>query len=245
MNDRTLDGKVALVTGGSRGIGAAVALRLAHDGAKVAITYAQRKDAAEKVVRRGEGRIVAIASDAADARATAALVPDVVARLGRLDVLVNNAAVLAVAPLPEATDDDFARSFDVNVRAPFLLARAAAGVMPRGGRIITIGSVNADHVPGPGMGTYAATKAAVAAYTRAWARDLGALGITVNCVQPGPIDTDMNPANGGFAAFLTPRTALGRYGTVEEVAALVSFLARPESAYVTGACLDIDGGFTC
>ncbi|APR84224.1 Oxidoreductase, short chain dehydrogenase/reductase family protein [Minicystis rosea] len=241
---KTLEGKVALVTGGSRGIGAATALRLAREGARVAITWVSNEEAANDVVRRGEGRIIAIQSDAADAGATKALVPEVIARLGRLDILVNNAGIIAVAPLPDATEEDFDRSFDINVRAPFLLSREASKVMESGGRIITIGSVNGFWVPGPGMGAYAASKAAVAAFTRAWARDLGPRGITVNNVQPGPVDTDLNPATGPFAPMLVPRSALGRYGTADEVASLVAFLAQPESQYITGASLTIDGGLT-
>lgn len=244
MNEKSLDGKVALVTGGSRGIGAATALRLAKDGARVAITWLRSPEAAEAVVRRGEGRILAIQSDVGDLAATSALVPDVVARLGQLDILVNNAGIIEVGALPEMTDENFTRSFDINVRAPFLLARAAARVMSSGGRIINIGSIFASYVPVAGLGSYAATKAALAAFTQAWARDLGARGITVNNVQPGPVDTDMNPSTGPFSPILVPRSALGRYGTVEEVAAFIAFLARPESQYLTGGSLTIDGGVT-
>lgn len=207
-----LDGKTALVTGGSRGIGAAIARRLADDGAAVAGEFA-------------------------------GLVGRVVDRFGRLDILVNNAGVFETAPLTEATDADFERMINVNVRAVFLASRAAAAVMAEGGRIIIIGSVNGDRMPFPGGSLYAMSKAAVAALAKGWSRDLGPRGITVNCVQPGPIDTEMNPADGAFAEVLAAMTATGRYGTPDDVAALVAFLAGPESANVIGAVLNVDGGF--
>ena len=166
-----------------------------------------------------------------------------VKEFGGLDVLVNNAGTFAPAPISEQTIEDFDRIMNTNVRAVFLLTRKAVAVLPEGGRIINIGSVSGDRAAFPGGATYAASKAAVAGLTRGWARDLAARKITVNTVQPGPIDTELNPADGDFATMLKPMTALGRYGTVEEVAALVSFLVSPASSYITGAALNVDGGF--
>lgn len=243
---KRLAGKSALVTGGSRGIGAAIAMRLGEEGAKVGITYVSSPDRAEAVVSalREKGvEAEAMRADAADAGAVAEAVHRAVARFGGLDVLVNNAGIFEMAPLPEVSDAAFERMYNINVRAVFVASREAARVMNEGGRIITIGSVNGDRMPFPGGSLYAMSKAAVAALTKGWARDLGPKGITVNCVQPGPIDTELNPANGDFAAALTPMTALGRFGEADEVAALVAFLATPESAYITGASLNVDGGF--
>ena len=246
MEKTPLTGKVALVTGGSRGIGAAIARRLASDGADVAITYARAQQRADEVVRdlRGAGRrAVAIAAEAADAAAVRAAVGTTIGELGRLDVLVNNAGIAVLQPLEQFTLEEFDRMVAVNVRAVFVAAKEAARHMGDGGRIITIGSVNADHMPFAGGAVYAMTKAAVAGLTRGLARDLGPRGITVNTVQPGPIDTDMNPAEGAFADSVKKLTALGRYGASDEVAGLVAYLASPAAAYVTGASLTIDGGF--
>jgi 3-oxoacyl-[acyl-carrier protein] reductase len=242
----TLTGKVALVTGGSRGIGAAIAKRLAADGAAVAVTYAGGQQAAEGVVRAIEaegGRAVAIRADAADAGAVRSAVAETARTLGGLDVLVNNAGVATIAPLDEFSLEEFDRLVAVNVRAVFVASQEAARHMGAGGRIITIGSVNADRIPFAGGSVYAMTKAAVAGLTRGLARDLGPRGITVNTVQPGPVDTDMNPANGPLAEMVTPTLAVGRYGRVDEVAAMVAYLAGPDAGFVTGAALTIDGGF--
>jgi len=243
---KTLADKVALVTGGSRGIGAAIAKRLAGDGAAVALTYANGQPKADEVVRSiqaGGGRALALRADSADPAAVQRAVAETARALGRLDVLVNNAGIAVMHPLDQFSLEDFDRMVAVNVRAVFAAAQEAARHMGKGGRIITIGSVNADRMPFAGGSVYAMTKAAVAGLTRGLARDLGPRAITVNAVQPGPTETDMNPATGAFAEALTRLTALGRYGRPEEIAGLVAYLAGPEAAYVTGACLTIDGGF--
>jgi len=243
---KTLTGKVALVTGGSRGIGAAIAKRLAREGAAVAITYANAQKKAEEVVRAVEaagGRALAIRADSADAEAVKNAVVETARTLGRLDVLVNNAGIAVVMPLDQFSLDDFDRMVAVNVRGVFVAAQEASRHMGEGGRIITIGSVNADRMPFAGGGVYAMTKAAVAGLTRGLARDLGPRGITVNNVQPGPVATDMNPADGPFAETLKGLMALPRYGQADEIAAMVAYLAGPEAGFVTGASLTIDGGF--
>lgn len=238
-------GRVALVTGGSRGIGAATALRLAADGADVALTYVSDADGAKEVVRGIEAygrRGLALRSDAADPSAAAAAVELAVAELGRLDVLVNNAGIGVLGPLETLSLADVDRVLAVNVRAVFLSAQAAAARLGRGGRIITIGSCMTQRVPGPGGTLYTTSKAALAGLTRALARELGERGITANLVHPGPVDTDMNPADGPYADGQRALTALGRFGTPQEVAAMVSFLAGPDAAYVTGAEFSVDGG---
>lgn len=242
----TLNGKVALVTGGSRGIGAAIAKRLAGDGAAVAVTYSGSQEKADEVVREIEssgGRAIAIRANSADAEAVRAAVDETAKTLGRVDILVNNAGVANIAPIDEFTLEDFDRLMAINVRAVFVAAKEASRHMGEGGRIITIGSVNADRVPFVGGSVYGMSKAAVAGFTRGLARDLGPRGITVNTIQPGPVDTDMNPADGPFAAVLLPTLAIRRYGHVDEIASLVGFLAGPDAGYITGAALSIDGGF--
>jgi 3-oxoacyl-[acyl-carrier protein] reductase len=241
-----LTGKVAFVTGASRGIGAAIAKRLARDGAAVAITYQSGADKAAEVVREIEkagGRALAVRADSADADALRSAIDEAVAVLGGLDVLVNNAAIASMAPLEEFALAEFDRMLAINVRAVFVATQAASRHMHEGGRVITIGSVNADRMPFPGGHVYAMTKAAVAGLTRGLARDLGPRGITANVVQPGPVDTDMNPATGPFAESLKAMMAIPRYARVDEIAAMVAYLAGPESGMVTGACLTIDGGF--
>lgn len=241
-----LTGKIALVTGGSRGIGAAIAKRLASEGAAVAITYSSSPDRAEAVVKEIEsagGKAIAIQADAADAEAVKRSVNDTVERLGGLDILVNNAGVAVMAPLDQFTLDDYDRTMAVNVRGVFVASQEASRHMKEGGRIITIGSTNAERMPFAGGGVYAASKAAVAGLTKGLARDLGPRGITVNNVQPGPVDTEMNPADGPFAETLKGLMALPRYGTGGEIASFVAYLAGPEAAYITGASLLIDGGF--
>ncbi|HVM83813.1 MAG TPA: 3-oxoacyl-ACP reductase family protein [Candidatus Binatia bacterium] len=245
--DLPLDGKVALVTGGSRGIGAAIVKRLAADGAAVAFTYAASPDKADEVVHAIEavgGVAKPIRADAGKAEDAQRAVESTVAAFGRLDILVNNAGALVVKPAGEFTLEDFNRVIDVNVKGLFVATQEAVRHMKEGGRIINIGSVNAERVPFVGGGLYAMSKAAVVGLTRGWARDLGPRGITINNVQPGPVDTDMNPAAGPFAEATLPHMAIGRYGKVEEVADFVAYLASPGAGYITGANLSVDGGYT-
>ncbi|MEU3850064.1 SDR family oxidoreductase [Streptomyces sp. NPDC029554] len=238
-----LDSKVALVTGGSRGIGAATALRLAQEGADVAVGYAHGKEAAEEVVRAVETRgrrAVAVRADAADPAEAAGVVQAAAEALGGLDVLVNNAGVGVLGPLETLSLTEVDRVLAVNVRAVFLASQAAAALMGEGGRIITIGSCITQRVPGPGGTLYAMSKAALTGLTKALARELGGRGITANLVHPGPIDTDMNPADGPYAAGQAAMTALGRFGTAGEVASTVAYLAG--ATFVTGAEFAVDGG---
>jgi 3-oxoacyl-[acyl-carrier protein] reductase len=244
--EKALTGKVALVTGGSRGIGAAIAKRLARDGAAVVITYATAQQKADEVVRAIEaagGRALAIRADSADAGEVIHAVGETMRTFGRIDVLVNNAGIAVVAPLDLFSLADFDRMVAVNVRGVFAAVQEASRHMGEGGRIITIGSVNADRMPFAGGSVYAMTKAAVAGLTRGLARDLGPRGITVNNVQPGPVDTDMNPADGPFAGAMKGWMALARYGQGDEIAGMVAYLASPDAGFVTGASLTIDGGF--
>jgi len=243
--NRKLEGKIALITGGSRGIGAAIAKRLAADGAKVAITYSKGADAAASVVKeieRDGGKAIAIQADATDAEAGKAAVEKTVATFGRLDVLVNNAGTAIPKTFEETTLEEMDRVLDINVRGVFIATQAALKHMKSGGRIISIGSSLGEHVVVPGLVAYSATKGAVKIFTQALSRELGSRGITVNNVQPGPIDTELNPATSEWAVPQKAATALDRFGRVDEVAALVAFVAGPESSYITGANLTVDGG---
>ena len=240
-----LANKVALVTGGSRGIGAAIAKRLAADGASVAITYAKDATAASAVVKAIEsngGKAVAIQADAADTEAVRSAVEKAVSALGRLDVLVNNAGTAIPKRFEETTLEELDRVIDINIRGVFVTTQAALKHMNDGGRIINIGSCVGERILTPGLVPYSATKGAVKMFTQGLSREVGNRGITVNNVQPGPIDTDLNPAAGDWATPQKAVTALDRYGSVDEVAALVAFVAGPESSYITGANLTVDGG---
>ena len=237
--------KVALVTGGSRGIGAAIAKRLAAEGASVVITYAKDANAASAVVKAiedGGGKAVAIQADAADPKAVGSAVEKAVATFGALDVLVNNAGTAIPKKFEETTLEEMDRMIDINFRGILAATQAALKHMNDGGRIIMIGSCVGERVLTPGLVAYSATKGAVKMFTQGLSREVGGRGITVNNVQPGPIDTDLNPAAGDWATPQKAVTALNRYGKVEEVAALVAFLAGPESSYITGANLTVDGG---
>jgi 3-oxoacyl-[acyl-carrier protein] reductase len=242
---KQLEGKIALVTGGSRGIGAAIAKRLAEDGANVAITYTKGADAAASVVKaiqRAGRKAIAIQADAADAAAVNAAIEKTVATFGQLDVLVNNAGTAIPKTFEETTLEEMDRVIDINLRGIFVATQAALKHMKSGGRIISIGSCVGERTMTPGLVAYSATKGAVKMFTQGLSREVGNRGITVNNVQPGPIDTDLNPSTGDWAVPQLANTALNRYGHVDEVAALVAFVASPEAAYITGASLTVDGG---
>lgn len=239
-------GKVAFVTGGSRGIGAGIVRRLARDGATVVFTY-QQADAAAKAlaadIAAQGGRAVPIRADAADADALRAAVERAGREFGQIDILVNNAGVLRLGDVTTFALADFDQTWAVNVRAVFIAIQSALPFMASGGRIINIGSTNAHRMPFAGGGAYAMSKSALLGLVQGLARDLGPRGITINNVQPGPVDTEMNPGSGDFATHLHGLMAIARHGTAAEIAGMVAYLASPEAAFVTGASLNIDGGF--
>lgn len=241
-----LDGKAALVTGGSRGIGAAVARRLAADGADVALTYAASRSRAEEVaedIRALGRRALTIRADSADAHDPVTAVDRAAAEFGRLDILVNNAGIFPSGPLEEVTVEEIDRTLAIHVRAALLGTKAAVRHMTAGGRVISIGSNLADHATMPGITLYSASKAALNGLTRGLARDLGPRGITANLVHPGSTDTEMNPADGGEGAnFQRSLTALGRYGTADGIAHTVAHLASPDAGNITGTSVLVDAG---
>jgi 3-oxoacyl-[acyl-carrier protein] reductase len=242
----TLTGKAALVTGGSRGIGAAIVLRLVSEGASVAFTYSSSSTQADSLVEqvaKAGGKAIAIKADAADQEAVRGAVQETAKRFGKIDILVNNAGIIVLGSIREIKEVDFQRILSVNVHSVFTATQEAVRHMPDGGRIIHIGSVNSERMPFVGGSVYALTKGAVYSFTKGLARDLGARNITVNNIQPGPVDTESNPASGPFAETMLGLMALKRYGKGEEIAGLVSYLAGPEAGYITGASILIDGGF--
>jgi len=243
---KSLTSKTVLVTGGSRGIGAAVVRRLAAEGADVAFTYSRSAAAAEALVRElkdSGAKVHAYPADAAEPARLPALIDRVVQDFGGLDVLVNNAGTFSSGAIGEIAADEYARVRRINLDAVFALTNAAVRVMPPGSRIVNISSVLGERAAGAGMSVYNATKFAVTGFSRSWAKDLGPRGILVNAVQPGPIDTELNPADGEHADHMRRQTALGRYGRPAEVAAAVAFLAGPDATYITGATLNVDGGW--
>ena len=247
MNTPTpLAGKVALVQGGSRGIGAAIVKRLVADGASVAFTYvssASKAEALQDDITAAGGNALAIQADSGDADAVQRAVTKTAEAFGRIDILVNNAGVLFLGSVEDMPLADFDRTLAINVRSVFVASQAVLPHMGTGGRIINISSTNADRMPFAGGATYAMSKSALTGLVKGMARDLGPRNITVNNVQPGPVDTDMNPADGEMAPGMLGLMALDRYGTAQEIADFVAFIASPQAGYITGASLTIDGGF--
>lgn len=243
----TLAGKTAFVHGGSRGIGAAIAKHLARAGANVAFSYANSTKQAQDVVREieaGGGRALALRANSENADELKDAIETAATVFGGIDILVNNAGVLAIAPIEQFTIEDFDRTLAVNVRSVFIATQVAARHMQHGGRIINIGSTNAERMPFAGGSVYAMSKSALTGLTKGLARDLGPRGITVNTIQPGPVDTEMNPDNTEFSVALKNMMAVNRYGQVDEIASFVTYLAGPDTGYITGANLAIDGGFS-
>jgi 3-oxoacyl-[acyl-carrier protein] reductase len=244
---QALAGKVAIVTGGSRGIGEAIAHRLAAAGAAVAVTYnvsATRADLLVKSIETDGGRAIAIKVDVADRNAVREAVAHVARVFGRLDILVNNAGVGASGPIDQVTDEGYDKELAINLHSVFFASQEALRHMGDGGRVINIGSINADRIHFDGGTAYAMANAGIAGFSRALAREVSDRGITVNTVQPGPTHTEMNPADGPFARITLPRIALGRYGTTDEVGSLVAYLAGTDAAFITGATINVDGGYS-
>jgi 3-oxoacyl-[acyl-carrier protein] reductase len=242
----SLQNKRALVTGGSRGIGAGIVKRLAREGADVALTYVSKPEQANETAKAAQAlgvKALTIQADSSDAKAILAAVERTVSELGGIDILVNNAGVAAMAPIDDYRLEDFDRTVAVNLRAVFVATQAAVKHMKSGGRIINIGSCNAERMPFAGGAVYAMSKAGLVGLVKGLARDLGPRGITINNVQPGPTNTDLNPASGEFADMLRKFMAVPHYGSTDEIAAMVAYLAGPETGFVTGASLTIDGGF--
>ncbi|MBC9797469.1 SDR family NAD(P)-dependent oxidoreductase [Sinomicrobium weinanense] len=244
---RQLHGKIAFVTGGSRGMGAAIVKRLASEGARVVFTHSgnhsEKAALVADEVKKAGGEAEEIVADNQSAEGVTTAIQEAISRYGKIDILVNNAGVFLYKPTQESTLEDFDRMMSVNVRAVFLAMKEAAGKMPEGGRIITIGSNVADRVGDPNMGLYGMSKSALIGLNKGMARELGSRDITVNLVQPGPIDTDMNPADSDMALELKKHIPVSRYGKAEEIAGLVYFLTGPESRFITGTSITIDGGF--
>lgn len=249
MNTSTLPltGKIAIVTGGSRSIGAAIAKRLAADGATVAISYNASPDRAEAVVQEivaAGGQAVALAADAGNPEAVSAAIAEVAQRFGKIDILVNNAGISVLGAPEDIAFEDFQRILAVNVTGVFVATQQALKHMGQGGRIIHIGSSMVQYAAFATASVYTLSKGALTGFSRGLVRDLGPRGITVNTVHPGPTDSDMNPADGPIADFLRPNIAMGRYGEGKDVASAVAYLASAEAGFVTGAELIVDGGFT-
>ena len=243
---KRLQNKIALITGGGRGMGANITRRLAAEGASVVLTYSQSKTKAEAVaeeINKSGGKAIAIKADSADTQAVTDAVKTTISEFGRIDILVSNAGIYIGKDFSDHTLEDYEHIMAVNVRAVYVAALAAVDHLPAGGRIITIGSNMADQAGGPKTTLYTMSKSALQGFTRGLARDLGAKKITVNLIQPGPIDTDMNPANTEFGEIMRSRIALGQYGTGDDIAGLTAFLASEESKYITGSFITIDGGY--
>lgn len=238
----SLEGRVALVTGGQRGIGAMITEGFLAQGAKVYIS-GRKADQGEAAAAEFGDQCIYIQGDISTYEGCKALAAEIAAREDKLDILVNNAGVASGALIEDFPLEEFDRIVNINVRGVFATTQAAVPHLGEGGRIINIGSVNADRVPVPAFSVYALSKAAVAGFTRGLARELGPRGITVNNIQPGPIATDMNPAEGPLAEQMTPLLAVGHYGQTRDIASAVAFLASPESSYITGIALNVDGGF--
>jgi len=243
----TQNNRVALVTGGARGIGAGIVARLVSDGARVAFTYASSRESADALVDRltsNGGEVLAIHADSAEAADIGRAVDATVAHFGALDILVNSAGRYVFGPLGEMPVEEIDRMFDLNVRGTVSATRFAMPHLGEGGRIINIGSTNADRNPFPGGSIYALTKGAIASFTRGLSGELAPQGVTINTVQPGPVHTEGNPDDGPMADFVRGFIPSGRFGSVEDVASLVSYLASEESRHITGTSIAVDGGMS-